>query len=163
MRPMARNLLRVIVLLAAVAVASCNRGAQTPAPTPEEAPAPAEAPAAPQPPSAPPIPAATELPLNTVDSVMLTRPQDAPMAVIIRVTGTAISPGWTGVKLVEDAENATAGVARYKLVATSPAMPDANRTPEVLEAELRVDALPATMTTIRILSATNEISAPVAQ
>ena len=161
---MARKFLGIVLLLSAVlTVASCNRSAETPAPAPEQAATPAEAPAAPQLPSTPPIPAATELPLNTVDSVMLTRPQDTPTAVIIRVSGSAISPGWTGVKLVEDAQNTAAGVASYKLVATSPAMPDANRTPEVLETELRIDALPATVTTIRIVAATNEISAPVAQ
>jgi hypothetical protein len=95
---------------------------------------------------------------------MLMRPQDAPMAIIIHVSGSALSPGWTDVKLVEDTENAaTAGVKTYKLLATSPAMPDENRNPETLEADLRVDALPEDVMTIRIVSATNEISAPVAQ
>ena len=116
------------------------------------------------PPPPPPIPPATELPLNTVESVMLTRSQDAPMAIIVRVSGSALSTGWTDVKLVDDAENATdPGVKTYRLVATSPAMPEENRTPEILEAEIRVNSLPAEVMTIRIVSATNEISAPVAQ
>ena len=86
------------------------------------------------------------------------------MAIIIHVSGSALSPGWTDVKLVEDAENtADAGVKTYRLVATSPAMPDENRTPEVLETEVRIDSLPPDVMTIRIVSATNEISAPIAQ
>ena len=102
--------------------------------------------------------------MNTVDSVMLMRPQDAPMAIVIHVSGSAPTPGWTGVKLAEDTENAAGpGIKTYKLVATSPAMPDENRTPEMLETELRVDSLPADVMTIRIVSATNEISAPIAQ
>ena len=154
---------RVLALAVVLALTGCNRNPQTSAPAPEQPP-PAAAPApAPHPQAPPPIPPATELPLNTVDSVMLTRPQDAPMAIIIRVSGSTLSPGWTDVKLVEDAENAAAGVKTYKLVATSPAMPDENRTPATLEAELRVDALPEDVTTVRIVSATNEISAPVAQ
>ena len=161
MDPFFRSVLALAVVLA---LTGCNRNPQA-APAPEQSPPPATAPApVPQPPAPAPIPPATELPLNTVDSVMLTRPQDAPMAIIIRVSGSALSNGWTGVKLVEDEENtAAAGVKTYKLVATSPEMPDEKRTPETLEAELRVDALPEDVMTIRIVSATNEISAPVAQ
>jgi hypothetical protein len=156
---------RALVALAVVlALTGCNRSPQTSAPAPAQAPAPAAPAPAPQPPPPAPIPPETELPLNTVDSVMLTRPQDAPMAIIIHVSGSALSPGWTNIRLLEDTENAAdPGVKIYKLVATSPAMPDENRTPEVLETELRVDALPADVMTIRIVSATNEISAPVAQ
>lgn len=153
-----------VALAVVLALTGCNRNQQAAAPAPAQAPAPAAPAPAPQPPAPAPIPPATELPLNTVDSVMLTRPQDAPMAIIIQVSGSALSAGWTEVKLVEDPENApAAGTKTYKLVATSPAMPDENRTPEMLETELRVDALPADVMIIRIVSATNEISAPVAQ
>ena len=156
---------RVLALAVVLALTGCNRNPQANAPAPEQAPPATAAPApTPQPPAPAPIPPATELPLNTVDSVMLTRAQDAPMAIIIRVSGSAPSQGWTGVKLVEDAETAAAaGVKTYKLVATSPEMPGENHTPETLEAELRVDGLPEDVMTIRIVSATNEISAPVAQ
>jgi hypothetical protein len=156
---------RICIAFAVVlALTACNRNQQASAPAPAPAAAPTAPAPAPQPPPPAPIPPETELPLNTVDSVMLTRPQDAPMAIIIRVSGSAVSPGWMGIKLVEDAENAAdPAVKTYKLVATSPAMPDENRTPEVLETELRVDSLAAEVMTIRIVSATNEISAPVAQ
>ena len=145
-----------------IALAGCNRNpAQTPAP----APAPAVAtPPAPQPPAPPPIPPATELPVNSVDSVMLSRPQDEPMAIIIRVSGTAVSPGWTDAKLAEAPDAGGDNTIRtYKFVATSPPMPEANRSAQPIEAEIRVDSLPADIKTIRIVSGTNEVSAPIAQ
>ena len=59
---------------------------------------------------------------------------------------------------------ADASTISYQFVATSPeAVDDANTAAEQVEAELRVDALPADVTTIRIVAATNEVSAPVAQ
>ncbi|HEY4266070.1 MAG TPA: hypothetical protein VGM72_12185 [Micropepsaceae bacterium] len=158
-----RHKIALIVVLA-IALSGCNRNSQqNPAPP---APAPA-APAAPlpaPPPPPPPIPASTELPLKSVDSVMLSRPPDGPMALVIQVSGTAPSPGWTDAKLAEEPDNGgDASIKTYRLVATSPAMPDENRTVQTIEAELRVDLLAPEVKTIRIVSATNEISAPVAQ
>ncbi len=147
---------------ALIMLAGCNRNpAQTPAsPQTPTATTPAPAP----PPAPPPIPPATELPVNSVDSVMLSRPQDEPMAIIIHVSGTAVSAGWTGAKLVEEPDGgADNSVKTYKFVATSPDMPDANRTAEPIEAEIRVEALSPDIKTIRIVSSTNEVSAPIAQ
>jgi hypothetical protein len=42
-------------------------------------------------------------------------------------------------------------------------MPDANRTAQPIEAEIRVDSLSPDVKTIRIVSGTNEVSAPIAQ
>ena len=147
---------------AIIVLAGCNRNpAQTPASP--EAPA-ATAPAAPQPSAPPPIPPATELPVNSVDSVMLSRPQDEPMAIIIHVSGTAVSAGWTNAKLAEEPDGgADNSVKTYKFVATSPEMPDENRTAQPIEAEIRVDSLSPDVKTIRIVSGTNEVSAPIAQ
>ena len=147
---------------ALVVLAGCNRNpAQTPAP---QAPA-ATTPAPPQPAAPPPIPPTTELPVNSVDSVMLSRPQDEPMSIIIHVSGTALSPGWTDAKLAEEPDGgADATIKTYKFVATSPEMPDdANRTAQPIEAEIRVDSLSPDIKTIRIVSGTNEVSAPIAQ
>ena len=95
---------------------------------------------------------------------MLSRPQDTPTAIVVHVTGTTISPGWTEPKLVEETDNVTdSDTKTYKFLATSPETPDENRTSEPIEAEIRIDSLPPAVKTIRILSATNEISAPVAQ
>ncbi|HXJ00969.1 MAG TPA: hypothetical protein VNH44_07085 [Micropepsaceae bacterium] len=160
------HLSRTLVGVAAVALllTGCNRNPAPQQPAAEQAPAATPAPVAPPPTPPPPIPPGTELPLNSVDSVMLSRPGDAPTALVIHVTGTAPSSGWTDPKLTEDAEAAAnAAIKTYKLVATSPATPDEKRTPQALDAELRVESLPPEVTTIRIVSATNEISAPIAQ
>jgi hypothetical protein len=102
--------------------------------------------------------------VNTVDSVMLSRPQDEPMAIIIHVSGTALSPGWTGAKLAEEPDGgADNSVKTYKFVATSPEMPDASGPSQPIEAEIRVDSLAPDIKTIRIVSSTNEVSAPIAQ
>jgi hypothetical protein len=96
---------------------------------------------------------------------MLSQPQDAPGALVIRVLGTAASGGWSLPKLepVED-NGSDASVMSYQFVATSPeAIDDTNTAGEQIEAELRVEALPPEIMTIRIMSATNEVSAPVVQ
>ena len=148
----------------ALTLAACNRSPQQQpaAPPPSAAPEAVPVPA-PQPPPPPAIPPATELPLNTVDSVMLSRPQDEPASIVIHVSGTAPSPGWTDPKLTEERDGSDAGVKTYKFVATSPEMPDENHTPQSLEAEVRIDMLSPDVKSIRIVSATNEVSAPVAQ
>lgn len=86
------------------------------------------------------------------------------MSIIIHVSGTAVSAGWTDAKLAEEPDGgADNSVKTYKFVATSPEMPDANRTAQPVEAEIRVDSLGADIKTIRIVSSTNEVSAPIAQ
>jgi hypothetical protein len=95
---------------------------------------------------------------------MLSRPQDEPMAIIIHVSGTAVSNGWTDAKLAEEPDGgADSTVKTYKFVATSPPMPDANRSAQPIDAEIRVDSLSPDIKTIRIVSGTNEVSAPIAQ
>jgi hypothetical protein len=148
----------------ALSLTACNRNPSQNATAPEQAPAASPAPAAPPPPSVPEIPAATELPLNSVNSVMLSRPTDAPTGLVIHVSGTAVSAGWTDAKLTEEQDNGgDASIKSYRFVATSPAMPDENRTAQIMETEFRVEMLPAEIKIIRIVSATNEISAPIAQ
>jgi hypothetical protein len=164
---LARSTVLSIAVLV-LALAGCDQSTvETQAP--DTAPAPV-AEAEPAAPPAEPVPAAipplTELPVNSVDSVMLSRPQDAPGAMIIRVLGTAASNGWSLPKLEPMVEEGSdASIVSYKFVATSPeaASDDPNPTPEQIETELLVDSLPAEVMTIRIVSATNEVSAPVAQ
>jgi len=157
------------VAVLVLALAGCNQNtAETEAPETAPAPVAQTEPAAPPPPEvqAPaPIPPLTEMPLNSVDSVMLSRPPDAPSALIIRVSGTAASGGWSLPKLQPVTDAGTdASIVSYQFVATSPeASDDANTAAEQLETELRLDSLAPEVMTIRIVSATNEISAPVAQ
>jgi hypothetical protein len=156
------------ILVLALAIAGCNQEtAETKAPeAPPPAPVATTEPPAPPPPAAPaPIPPATEVQVNSVDSVMLSRPEDAPNAMIIRVFGTTASAGWSLPKLEPMADGGSdSSIVSYQLVATSPeAVDDANTAPEQIVTELRVDSLPPEVTTIRIVAATNEVSAPVAQ
>lgn len=145
-------------------VAGCNRnGSETTSETLPAAEQTAEAPA-PAAPQAPAIPPGTELSVNAVSSAMLSRPSDASSALVIRVTGTAASAGWTDAKLLPESDSVEEpGVMTYRLVATSPKAADAATTSPEFDVELRVDAFPAAIKTIRIVSATNEISLPVTQ
>jgi hypothetical protein len=155
------------VLLAVFVLVACNRNgaptqtASAPAPSAgTAAPPAAPAPAAPAPKAIPPN---TELPIVTVDSVMLTHPEDAPGALQVQVSGTVPSGGWTGVKLMPDEASAATETETFKFVATSPQQGATAAAPQSVEAEIRLDTLPPTVKTIRILAGTNEVSAPVTQ
>jgi len=108
------------------------------------------------------VPPATEAKVNRVESVVLSRPADAPNSVIIKVSGSVMSAGWTQPKLapVDDA-NADARIKVFSFVATSPEMPVEGSKPQAVATELKIDDMPAEIRTIRIVSATNTISAPV--
>jgi len=153
------------VLVAFAVVSGCNRN--SPPAQSQSAPAAAPAPAssapapAPQPPAIPP---GTELPVSSVDSVMLNRAPDSPEALIIDVTGTISSSGWTNPRLVEDTTaSADPSVRVYNFVATSPDETSAGQAPQMIDAELRIDSLPAEVKTVRVLAAGNQISAPVTE
>ena len=157
------------VAVLALALAGCDQNT-TETTAPEAAPAPVAqtepaTPPAAEAPAPAPIPPSTELQVNSVDSVMLSRPEDAPGTMVIRVLGTAPSRGWSLPKLQPVTDSGTdASIVSYQFVATSPEVSDdANAVAEQLETELRVDSLAPEVMTIRIVSATNEISAPVAQ
>jgi hypothetical protein len=159
------RLLTVAVL--ALVLAACNRNQSqqatdtNPAPAPV-APAPAVQPPAPAEPA--PIPPGTETTVNSVDSVALSRPADAPDAIIIHVSGMTSSMGWTDPKLspvTEEGSDPT--IAIFRFVATSPRSADTGHAAQPIETELRVASLPPEVTTIRIVSASNEVTAPIAQ
>jgi hypothetical protein len=137
-----------LALAAAVALYGCNRDA----PAPQEV---AEAPVAP---AAPVVAPSTEMTVRTVESVMVTRPQDAPDSVVIQVSGTVPSTGWSDPKLVPvDGNDPSSRI--FTFVATSPAATDADDVMEAVEANLQLDTLPAEVKTIRIVSSTNAVSA----
>ena len=163
-----RSLLRIRllpVLVAFTVVSGCNPNSSPAQPQP--APAAAPAPAAPAPAPAPQPPAiapGTEVPVSSVDSVMLNRAPDSPEALIIDVTGTIPSGGWTNPHLVEDtSDTADPSVKVYKFVATSPDQTSADQMPQMVDAELRIDSLPAEVKTVRVVAAGNQISAPVTE
>src|SRR5437868_997888 len=160
-----RSLVRIAPAIAFCAVISsgCNRNAPSapsqtvPVPPPV---ATAPAPAAPQ--ATAPIPPGTEVPVASIDSVMLNRPQDAPQALTIAVSGTTLSAGWSNAHLAVDPESAAdPSIMTYRFVATSPENQQVSGAPQMVEAELRIDFLPPQVKSIRIVSASNEISAPI--
>jgi hypothetical protein len=140
---------KALAVTAAILLCGCNRDA----PAPQEV---AEAPAAPA--AAPAVAPSTEVAVRTVESVMVTRPQDAPDSVVIQVSGTVPSTGWSDPKLVP-ADDSDPASRSFNFVATSPATPDADDVMEAVEAHLQLDTLPAEVKTIRIVSSTNAVSA----
>jgi len=144
------------------------------APIPEQSPVPAPpppllvpAPAAPAP--APAAAAPSTVPLGTqqavyaVDSLVVSRPDDAPKTVVIKANGSVRTGGWSDPKLEEMPDSDDHSVKSYRFVATSPTASATIQALQGVEAELRVDTLPPKVKTIRVVSETNEISASVEQ
>ncbi len=119
----------------------------------------AEAEAVPAPPTE--IPANTEVPVQRVESVMITRPDDHPNAVVIMVAGSVTSDGWTEARLVPAATEPSATMRSFQFVATSPEHADAAAQPRPIEARVEFDPFPEGVETIRFVSATNELMAIV--
>jgi hypothetical protein len=113
---------------------------------------------------APALPPATELRIESIRSVMVRRPADAPAAIVIRASGNVASAGWSGARLtpVED-DKAAENVRVYSFVATSPETSNGEAAPQTVQTELRVEGVPPEVRTIRIVSSTNTISAPIVQ
>ncbi len=107
------------------------------------------------------IPSSTEVLILTVDSVILSRLQDTPSALVIQVAGRVTSSGWRNAKLVPSGDAAGDGTLSFDFVVTSPATPELEPVAQLIEARLRIDALPAGVTTIRVVAATNAVSVPV--
>ena len=146
------------IAIAAVLLSACNQNtANAPAPAAETETTPPGA-ATPTPAAA--SPPSTQMAVNTVESVMVTRSQDAPTTVMISASGTVLSLGWTDAKLVpiEDT-NGDTSIKSFTFVATSPATPEAASSVQPIDAQLQVDALPTDVKAIRIVSATNEVAA----
>lgn len=95
---------------------------------------------------------------------MINRAADSPSALIIDVTGTIPSGGWTNPRLVEDTAATTDPSLRvYKFVATSPDQTSADQMPQMVNAQLRIDSLPPEVKTLQVVAAGNQISAPVTE
>lgn len=164
------------LVAATLALAACDNkptGEVTQAPPPAPArvvaatqppPAtPAQTPAPPPPSATMVVPLGTSLAVYTVDSLVVGRPDDAPKAVVIKASGSVRTGGWTEPKLEEMPDTADASVKSYRFVATSPTAEANTQALQTVDADLRVDSLPAKVTTIRVVSETNEISASVEQ
>ncbi len=145
---------RQVILLAVLGLALAACGQE---------PAPADAVAEPEIPLAAEtaIPARTELPVTRVESVMISRPDNAPETLVIQVAGSVGSEGWTDAKLVPAETEPAPTIRSFRFVATSPEVIDANAAPQPIEVRAEFDTFPAEVQTVRILSATNEVMAIV--
>lgn len=158
---------RLVAIAAVLVVAACGKSEpeQAPVADAEHATAPAvptTAPSALPLPRRPAIPPNREMAVYTVNSVVLVHPPGAPKAVIIKAIGAVRTSGWRNMRLVEVASaSSRADIKSYKFVATSP--PPGASTPAMqrVETELRVESLPAGVTTIRVSSESNEVSATI--
>jgi hypothetical protein len=112
----------------------------------------------------PPVPPATELRIERIASVMVRRDPDVPGTIVIRASGSVASAGWSGVRLtpVED-ESASETLLVFSFVATSPEALEGSSVRQTVQTDLRVDNVPPEVRTIRVVSATNAISAPIIQ
>jgi hypothetical protein len=175
MKPMDSRYLAVLVGTCLLFVAGCDNKPSgmpqpetPPIPTPSPVPAPlppvptptpaAHAPALPAPAA---IPLGTSQAIYTVDSLVISHPDDAPKAVVIKAMGSVRSGGWTEPTLEEMPDAGDPTVKSYRFVATSPTAEATIQALQTVEADLRVDTLSDKVTTIRVVSETNEISAAV--
>lgn len=141
----------LLAIAVCAAIAGCGRDAA--APEASNTPAPEAAVAAPG-----VVPPATETTVTRVESVMVTRPQEAPHSVRIQASGIVGTRGWSGARLVP-VENADGKTRSFNLVARSPAAGESAGPTEIVEAELQLDMLPNGTEMIRVIGATNEVSA----
>ncbi len=142
----------LLAITMCIAVAACGRDAA--APEASTTPAPDAAPAVPG-----IVPPATETAVARVESVMVSRPQEAPHSIRIQASGIVGTRGWSGARLVP-IENVEGGKTRsFNLVAMSPATGQGAGPTEIVEAELQLDMLPNGTEMIRVVGATNEVSA----
>jgi hypothetical protein len=163
-----------ILIGAGIVLAACDNkpSGQPPAPSTQtveapSTPAPTSAPSAPVagPPPAPALPAPAAIPLGsqqavyTVDELVVTHPDDQPKAVVIKVAGSVRSGGWSEPVLEEMPDTGDGTVKSYRFIATSPTAEATIQALQRVEADLKVDSLPTKVTTIRVVSETNEISA----
>lgn len=108
------------------------------------------------------IPLGTEQAVHAIDSIALTYLRDKPHVMMIRVTGTVRTAGWTDAKLLEIRDSTgNATVKSYRFVATSPKMRVASRSSQPAAAMLRVESFPLNVKTVRVVAEANEISAAV--
>jgi hypothetical protein len=139
----------------------------------QEAPAPAE----PSPESTAqredtPTPAEADLPVRVlpssevfierIESLMISRPSDQPGALMILASGLVGSRGWTRPRLVPAGSDQATGAVSLYFVATSPPEQEIDESePQPVEARLEMPAFPSEIDMVRVVGATNELTALV--
>lgn len=104
-------------------------------------------------------PIATEVNIDRVESMMITRPDETPEALVIFVSGLVESNGWSDPRLVPLDPDEAGGTRSFSFVATSPDREMQRNASQPIEVRLEIESFPPEVETIRIISATNELTA----
>nr|TFG54694.1 MAG: hypothetical protein E4H34_02030 [Hyphomicrobiales bacterium] len=150
----------LLVIVPALLVAGCGQDAPAPPADPfvEAAVPQAEAEVTPPIPEEA-TPPSTELAVERVEGLMISHPADQPDALVIFASGMVPSDGWTEPRLIPINPDQTSGTLSFDFVAISPEQEAAARAPRPVEARLEIEAFPQDVEMVRIVSATNELTA----
>ena len=105
------------------------------------------------------VPPSSEVIIERIESLMISRPSEQPGTLIILASGLVGSRGWSRPRLVPaDPDEATDTVS-LNFVATSPEQEMRMSDPQALEARLEMPLFPSEVEVVRIVGATNELTA----
>lgn len=107
------------------------------------------------------VPPSTEVNIERIEGIMLSRSTDQPGTIVIYASGLVSSRGWTNPRLVPAGEDEANDTLSLSFVATSPDRETPPSDPQPVEALIEVSALAPEVESVRIIGATNELTAPV--
>ena len=147
---------------------ACDQKAPAPVETPVEivnaeedaAPALENSDIVPAPSSPVTVPPSTETTIQRIEGLMVSRPNGDQGEILIRASGLVNSRGWTNPRLVPTETSATRDVLSLSFVATSPRRGGPAADPQPIEALVDFPGLAPGIEIIRIVGATNELTAP---
>jgi hypothetical protein len=108
-----------------------------------------------------PTPPATEVSVQRVEGLMVLPSDDQPGAIIIYASGLVSSRGWSDPRLVPAETGEADDTFSLSFVATSPEREAPLGDPQPIEALIEVSELAPGVETVRIVGATNELTASV--
>ena len=106
-----------------------------------------------------PVPPSSEVTIERIESLMISRPSEQPGTVIILASGLVGSGGWSRPRLVPADPDETTDIVSLNFVATSPGQEMRMSEPQPVEARLEMSAFPSAVEMVRIVGATNELTA----
>ena len=104
-------------------------------------------------------PPSSKAAIRRVEGLMISRPSDQPEAVVIFASGVVDTDGWTEPRLVPINPDETIGTLSFNFVATSPGREIPTRIARPIEARLDIEEFPLGVDIVRIVSASNELTA----
>ena len=105
------------------------------------------------------VPPSTEVAIERVEDFMVSQPSGQPEAVVIFASGIVVSDGWTEPRLIPLNPDDASATRSFGFVATSPDREIPSRVPQTIEARLELEMFPPEVEMVRIVSATNELTA----